>query len=107
MRAGQRYLVGAVAFAAAALWLGVGLVGAFECLLVFGLAMLVVAALQRREEVNARRARRTSGARARRPASSRGRRPRRSTPERAAPAWPARPHDEQSDDWRRAARADW
>ena len=103
---GQRYLVGAVAFTAAALWFGVGLVRALECLLVFALAVLVVAALQRREEVNARSARRTGGARRRRASSSRGR-PGRSSRERAAPAWPARPHDEQSEDWQRAARSDW
>jgi hypothetical protein len=55
IRAGQRYLIGAIAFAAAAVWSGVGLLSAFVCLLVFVIALLVVAAMQRRSDVAARR----------------------------------------------------
>ena len=99
MRFAQRYLFAAVAFAIAAVWTGVGLVSGFECLLVFGLAALGAAALQRRQEVAASRARRVRPAR-------RGERRR----GRSASEWPARPRaydDGASDDWQRAARSDW
>jgi hypothetical protein len=99
MRFAQRYLFAAVAFAIAAVWTGVGLVSSFECLLVFGLAALAVAAVQRRHEVAANRARRARPGR-------RGERRR----SRSSSAWPARPraYDEgASDDWQRAARSDW
>ena len=61
----ERYLIAAVGFAAAALWLGVGLVKGMECLLAFLLTLLVVAVVQRRQRVVER-------SRARRPAHSRG-----------------------------------
>jgi hypothetical protein len=99
VRFAQRYLFAAVAFAIAAVWTGVGLVSGFECLLVFALAALTVAAVQRRNEVAANRARRT------RPARRAERRR-----ERPSTAWPARPRpydDGASDDWQRAARSDW
>jgi hypothetical protein len=95
----QRYLFAAVAFAIAAVWTGVGLVSGFECLLVFGLAALAAAAVQRRHEVAASRARRARPVR-----RGEGRR------ERPPSAWPARPRpydDGASDDWQRAARTDW
>jgi hypothetical protein len=95
----QRYLFAAVAFAIAAVWTGVGLVSGFECLLVFGLAALGVAAVQRRNEVAANRSRRARPAR---------RAERRREP--SSSAWPARPRpyeDGASDDWQRAARSDW
>jgi hypothetical protein len=74
----QRYLIAAIAFAAAAVWTGLGLASAFECLLVFLIAVLVVAALQRRSDVAARRAgrpvRSRSGGRGVRPSRARPRR---------------------------------
>jgi hypothetical protein len=99
MRFAQRYLFAALAFAIAAVWTGVGLVAGFECLLVFALAALGAAAVQRRHEVAASRARRA------RPARRAERRR-----ERPQSAWPSRPRpydDGASDDWQRAARSDW
>jgi hypothetical protein len=45
----QRNLTAALVFAVAALWLGLGLVSAFECLLMFGLASTLVGVIQRRQ----------------------------------------------------------
>ena len=101
VRVGQRYVIAAVAFALAALWTGVGLVAGFECLLAFAVVALVVAAVQRRNDVAARTARRA------RPG---GRQPRRTRGAQSTSAWPARPRpfdDDASDDWLRAARSDW
>jgi hypothetical protein len=47
----ERYLIGALGFAAAALWLGVGLIKGLECLLAFLLTCLVVTVVQRRQLV--------------------------------------------------------
>lgn len=47
----ERYLIGALGFAAAALWLGVGLIKGLECLLAFLLTCLVVTVVQRRQFV--------------------------------------------------------
>ena len=47
----ERYLIAALGFAAAALWLGVGLSKGLECLLAFLLTLLVVAVVQRRQFV--------------------------------------------------------
>ena len=47
----ERYLIGALGFAAAALWLGVGLVKGLECLLAFLLTVLVVVVVQGRQRV--------------------------------------------------------
>lgn len=52
-----RYLVAAFAFMAAATWLGVGLKGGFECLLVFVLALQTAHLYQRRQETRSRRVR--------------------------------------------------
>jgi hypothetical protein len=108
VRVGQRYLIAAVAFAATALWTGVGLVQGFECLIVFALVALSVAAIQRRDQAKAARAGRGADARARRRRTVRGGR-RAGTPPRGSSAWPARPpfDDEQSEGWRKAARSDW
>lgn len=109
VRVGQRYLIGAVAFAVAAVWTGVSLVGGFECLLVFGLASLVVAAIQRRHDLDARRSRRPTRARVRRarPGQSRVRRLRhdRGSLPPPAPPWPY--DDRETTDWRRSARSGW
>ena len=45
----QRYLIATLGFAAAAVWLGVGLTKGLECLLVFLLTSLVAAVRQRRQ----------------------------------------------------------
>jgi hypothetical protein len=47
----QRYLIATLGFAAAAVWLGVGLTRALECLLVFLLTSLVAGVRQRRQLV--------------------------------------------------------
>ena len=47
----ERYLIGALGFAAAALWFGVGLIKGLECLLAFLLTCLVVTVVQRRQLV--------------------------------------------------------
>jgi hypothetical protein len=94
MRAGQRYLLAAVAFAIATLWTGVGLVAGLECLLVFCLVALGVAGVQRRRDLAARPKRRA----------------RRIPREGSTSAWPERPRslgDEATDDWRRSARSGW
>jgi hypothetical protein len=52
---GQRYAIAAVGFAAAAVWLGVGLVKGLECLLAFVSVSLIVAVVQRRRVVPVRR----------------------------------------------------
>jgi hypothetical protein len=51
----QRYAIAAVGFAAAAVWLGVGLVKGLECLLAFLFVSLVVTFVQRRQFVVERR----------------------------------------------------
>jgi hypothetical protein len=51
----QRYAIAAVGFAAAAVWLGVGLVKGLECLLAFVSVSLLVAVFQRRGVVAKRR----------------------------------------------------
>ena len=72
-RVSQRYGIAAVAFATAAIWLGIGLTSAFECLLVFTLAYGGTAVVQqrreavRRQEERGRRSRRAPAARTRRP----------------------------------------
>ena len=47
----QRYLIAALGFAAASVWLGVGLMRGLECLLAFLLTSLAVAVLQARRRV--------------------------------------------------------
>ena len=51
-----RYLVGAFAFLAAAIWFGVGLKDGFACLLAFVLALQAVRLYQLRSSVRSRRA---------------------------------------------------
>jgi len=51
----QRYLIAAIGFAAAAVWLGVGLVKGLECLLAFLLVSLIVAVVQQRQVAVERR----------------------------------------------------
>jgi hypothetical protein len=101
----ERYLIGAIGFAAAALWLGVGLINGLECLLAFLLTLLVVAVVQRRrlvaERSHAHRAARGhayggSGATVNR----RDRRPAGHAASRSRPSRPPR-HDDDADsgDW--------
>jgi hypothetical protein len=101
VRVGQRYVLAAGAFAAAALWTGVGIVAGFECLLAFVAVALTVAAVQRRNDVVARRAR----------SSQRGRRDApRTSRELSTSEWPARPRsfdDDPTGSWQRAGRSDW
>jgi uncharacterized membrane protein YhiD involved in acid resistance len=47
----QRYLIAAVVFVLAGVWLGVGVIKGLECLLAFLLALLVGAVVQRRQSV--------------------------------------------------------
>lgn len=56
----QRYAVAAMAFAAAAVWLGVGVVSGLECLLAFLVTSVAMDAVQRRNRVQERRRRSTS-----------------------------------------------
>ena len=66
----QRHLIATAVFAAAAVWTGVALVSALECLLSFVLVSVLVRAVQRRRLVAERgRARRSAAGR------SHGRRP--------------------------------
>lgn len=50
-----RYLVAALAFMAAAIWLGLSLTGGFACLFVFVLALQAVRLYQRRSDSRGRR----------------------------------------------------
>jgi hypothetical protein len=50
-----RYLVAALAFMAAAIWLGLSLTGGFACLFVFVLALQAVRLYQRRSDLRSRR----------------------------------------------------
>ena len=68
----QRYLIGALGFAVAAVWLGVGLTKGMECLLAFLLTTLVVSVVQSRRRAIAR-------SRGRRSTASEHRRSRRRT----------------------------
>jgi hypothetical protein len=100
-RYGQRYLPAAVAFVAAALWTGVGIVAGFECLLAFAVVALVVTAVQRRNDVAARRARSSRASR---------RVPARTSRERSTSEWPVRPRsleDDETGSWQRVGRPDW
>jgi uncharacterized membrane protein YhiD involved in acid resistance len=84
----QRYLIAAVVFVFAGVWLGVGLIKGLECLLAFLLALLVAAVVQRRQSVAERgrsqragsrrhdRSRRTANRRDDRPAGRSGSRSR-------------------------------
>ena len=47
----QRYLIAAIGFVVAAVWLGVALSSGLECLLAFLLTLVVVTAVQRRQRV--------------------------------------------------------
>jgi hypothetical protein len=86
----ERSAVAAVAFVAAATWLGVGLTHGLACLLVAGIASLGTRAYQRRSRVDARR-------RSRRPVAE----------TRRAPSRP-RPEPLESDfDWPTAGDAAW
>lgn len=71
----QRNLTAALVFAVAALWLGLGLISAFECLLMFGLASTLVRVLQRRHGLAKPAKTRASKKRRSRPANPRPRRP--------------------------------
>ena len=100
----ERYLIGALGFAAAALWLGVGLINGLECLLAFLLTSLVVAVVQRRrlvaERSHAHRAARgDSHGRSRATANRRDRRPAGHAASRSRPSRPPRHDDTDSGDW--------
>jgi len=66
----ERYAVGAVAFVAAATWLGVGLTNGFICLFVFVLAMRAVRLYQLRSSSRTRDGSRSDPRRHREPAST-------------------------------------
>lgn len=106
----QRYLIAAIAFAVAALATGVGLVSAFECLLVFVLASLGVAVVQARSVAAERRASRSVRGRShdRRAAGGREQRGRHEhavSPSRAR----RQPYDDDADsgEWPRLAEPHW
>lgn len=96
----QRNLIAALVFAVAALWLGLGLISAFECLLMFGLSSTLVRVLQRRHGLAKPAKTHASKKRRSRPANPRHRRPAQTTrrlggggtetadwPHRAEPNW--------------------
>ena len=66
----ERYAVGAVAFMAAATWLGVGLTNAFICLFVFVLGVRAAHLYQLRSSSRTRNASRSDPRRHREPAST-------------------------------------
>ena len=100
----QRYLLAAVVFVLAGVWLGVGLLKGLECLLAFLLALLVVAVVQRRQSVAERgRSQRAAGNRRHdrsRPADRRDERPagRSGSPSRPSRR-PLYDDDADSGDW--------
>jgi hypothetical protein len=109
----QRYLIAAVGFVVAALWLGVGLPSALECLLAFLLTLLVVTVVQRRQRVVARGGhvhRPASGHRhARRPETAGPgdrRYPRRSR-SRSGPSRPLYDDEAAGGDWPRLPERHW
>ena len=101
----QRYLVAAVVFVLAGVWLGVGLIKGLECLLAFLLALLVVAVVQRRQSVAERgRSERLVGSRrhdrSRRAADRRDERPAGRSGSRSRPSGrPLYDDDADSGDW--------
>ena len=100
----ERYLIGALGFAAAALWLGVGLIDGLECLLAFLLTSLVVAVVQRRrlvaERSHAHRAARgDSHGRSRATVIRRDGRPAGHAASRSRPSLPPRHDAADSGDW--------
>jgi len=108
----QRYLIAAIAFAMAAVWLGVGLVKGLECLLAFLLASLIVAVVQRRQAVIGRRDTRRatiSEAKIHRPQAADARERRRTT-RSDPPPWPSRSlYDDEanSGNWSRPLEHHW
>ncbi len=105
----QRYLIGALGFAVAAVWLGVGLTKGMECLLAFLLTTLIVSVVQvRRRAVARSRGRRstTSDPRdgRRRAVAEHGERRHSSRPElRPRPSPAVYDDDAFDDDWPRLA----
>jgi hypothetical protein len=57
-RVAQRYAIAVVAFLIAVFWTGIGLTSAAECLAVFSVVYVVVAAVQARQRAAHRRPRR-------------------------------------------------
>lgn len=109
----QRYLIAAVGFVVAAMWLGVGLSSGLECLLAFLLTLLVVTVVQRRQRVVARggHAHRTaSGHRHAHRSEAADRGDRRYPPRSSTRSRPSRPvYDDEADagDWPRLAERHW
>lgn len=108
----QRYMIATAVFAVAAVWTGVALVNALQCLLSFALASALVRAVQRRRLVAERgRARRSASGR------SHGRQPRLYEPDERPYAResvsPARPWkalndgDAEGDDWPLLVERHW
>jgi hypothetical protein len=107
----ERYLVGAFAFLAAAIWLGVGLKNGFVCLLVFVLAFQGVRLYQRRSAARSRPApaRRERPSR-HRPSSSEERnapRPAASGRERSQPSGQVYDGDGEEIRWPMPSEATW
>ena len=108
----QRYVIAAIAFVLAVVWLGVGLMRGLECLLVFLLVSLIVAVVQRRQAVVVRRdSRRAIGAEAkvRRPEAA-AVRERRHARRSESPPWPSRSLDDGDGgrgDWTRPVEHRW
>ena len=101
----QRYLIAALVFVFAGVWLGVGLIKGLECLLAFLLALLVVAVVQRRQSVAERgRSHQAAGShrhdRGRRAADRRDERPAGRSGSRSRPSRrPLYDDDADSGDW--------
>ena len=108
----QRHLIAALGFAAAAVWLGVGLVKGLECLLAFLLTSLVVAVVQRRRLVAERsHAHRAAGGhghgRSRGVTDRRDMRPAGHSASRSRPSRPLYDDEGDSGDWPRLAERHW
>ena len=106
----ERYLAAGFAFVVAAVWAGVGLVSAFECLLAFALASLVVGVVQRRRVVESSRGGRAG---ARRPGERRARpgdpadETRRHSRDGARPSRALYDDEVAGDEWPRLAERRW
>ena len=100
----QRYLIATLGFAAAAVWLGVGLTKGLECLLVFLLTSLVAAVRQRRQLAVERG---NGHSRRRAVPDARDRRPPRHSGSRSRPLQTLYDDDADSDDWPQLAERRW
>jgi hypothetical protein len=109
----QRYLIAAIGFVVAAVWLGVALSSGLECLLAFLLTLVVVTAVQRRQRVVAHggHPHRTAGghrhARRREPADPGGRPYPRHSPSRSGPSRPLYDDEAAGGDRPRLAERHW